>query len=176
MKKYLLSAAACLMMLFANAQWQIQDPGFRKDTVGFYEISLPDKNTAWAVCYDGWSGLLIGKPILDFTLTTDGGATWTPGKVGSDRSLRFSNISAIDGQEAWVAMHKMDYTTIPTLRYVGFGKGGGIYHTTDGGVTWEHTNPGELFDNNATPRSVYFKDKNHGIAIGDPNQGYWKFI
>ena len=174
MKKYLLSAVAIIVILTASAQWQIQHPGFTRDTVGFYEMSLPDKNTVWAVCYDGKNGLLSPNPVLAFTRTTDGGNTWIPGYVGTDKSLRFSNISAIDGQEAWVAMHKRDYSTIPTLGYVGFGKGGGIFHTTDEGVTWEHVYPGELFDNNSTPEFVYFKDKNHGIAVGDPNQGYWE--
>lgn len=174
MKKYLLTAVVSLMILTASAQWEIQNPSFTADTVGFYEMSLPDKNTVWAVCYDGKRGLLSGNPTLSFTRTTNGGITWTPGKVGSDKTLRFSNISAIDGQEAWVAMHKMDYSTISTIGYVGFGKGGGIFHTTDAGVNWEHTGPGELFDANSTPEFVYFKDKNHGIAVGDPNQGYWE--
>jgi len=174
MKKLLLAATVFFLSFTSGAQWLPQDPGFTQDTVGFYEMSLPDKNTVWAVTYDGKGGLLSGNPTLSFTRTIDGGNTWIPGKVGNDRTLRFSNISAIDGQEAWVAMHKMDYSTIPTLGYVGFGKGGGIFHTIDGGVSWEHTNPGELFDNNSTPEFVYFKDKNHGIAVGDPNQGYWE--
>jgi photosystem II stability/assembly factor-like uncharacterized protein len=174
MKRKLLTAIAFIMMLTANAQWLVQNPGFTKDSVGFYEMSLPDKNTVWAVCYDGKQGLLSGNPVLSFTRTTDGGNTWIPGYVGTDKSLRFSNISAIDTKEAWVAMHKMDYSTIPTLGYVGFGKGGGIFHTVDNGISWEHTDAGELFDNNSTPRFVYFKDKNHGIAVGDPNHDYWE--
>ncbi len=174
MKKLLFAATTFLLSLASEAQWQIQNPGFTKDTVGFYEMSLPDKNTVWAVCYDGKNGLLSPNPVLSFTRTTDGGNTWTPGYVGTDKSLRFSNITAIDGQEAWVAMHKRDYSTLPTLQYVGFGKGGGIFHTTDGGVNWEHVFPGELFDANSTPEFIYFKDKNHGIAVGDPNQGYWE--
>ena len=163
MKKNLLAAVAIFVMFTANAQWLVQNAGFTNDTLGFYEMSLPDKHTAWAVCYDGKNGLFSGRPVLDFTRTTDGGNTWIPGKVGNDKTLRFSNISAIDGQEAWVAMHKID-----------FSKGGGVFHTTDGGVSWEHTNPGELFDNNSSPEFVYFKDKNHGIAMGDPNGGYWE--
>jgi photosystem II stability/assembly factor-like uncharacterized protein len=174
MRKYVLFAVAFFLTSSGNAQWRVQNPGFTKDSVGFYEMSLPDQNTAWAVCYDGWFGLLSGRPMLNFTRTLDGGATWMPGKVGTDRTLRFSNISAIDGQEAWVAMHKMDYSTIPILGYVGFGKGGGVFHTADGGASWEHTTPGELFNSNSTPQFVYFKDKNHGIAVGDPNQGFWE--
>jgi hypothetical protein len=96
--------------------------------------------------------------------------------VGTDLTLRFSNISAIDGQEAWVAMHKVG--PVPGNYNIGAGgsfeRGGGIFHTTDGGTTWEHTNPGELFDNNSVPRFVHFKDKNHGIAVGDQNGGNWE--
>jgi len=174
MSKYLLTAVASLLIFTATGQWQVQNANLVNDTLGFYEMSLPNQNTVWAVCYDGKGGLLSGRPVLAFTRTTDGGNTWTPGQMGNDKTLRFSNISAIDEQEAWVAMHKIDYSTIPTLGFAGFGKGGGLFHTTDGGVSWEHVNPGELFDDNSTPQFVYFKDKNHGIAIGDPNQGYWE--
>ena len=173
MKKILLSAVSLFLLFTAKAQWIPQHPGFTRDTFGFYEMSLPDKNTAWAVCYDGKSpGLLSTRSILSFTRTVDGGTTWIPGKMGSDPSLRFSNISAIDGQEAWVAMHKRG--PVPSSYYGSFGKGGGVFHTIDGGVTWEHTEPGELFNDNSVPRFVHFKDKNHGVAMGDPNGGYFE--
>jgi hypothetical protein len=42
MKKKLLAAAALFLMVSAKAQWQVQNPGFTQDTVGFYEMSLPD--------------------------------------------------------------------------------------------------------------------------------------
>jgi hypothetical protein len=87
MKKLLLAATAILSIAFANAQWQTQHPGFTRDTVNFYEISLPDKNTAWAVCYDDLGGLLGARRTLSFTRTTDGGSTWIPGKMGSDKTL-----------------------------------------------------------------------------------------
>ncbi len=172
MKKYVLAAVTVLLMFTANAQWLQQNAGFTNDTLGFYEMSLPDKNTAWAVCYDGKGGLLSGRPVLDFTRTTNEGDTWIPGKVGSDRTLRFSNISAIDGQEAWVAMHKIG--PVPNNLFLSFGRGGGVFHTTDAGVNWEQSNPGELFDNNSVPRFVHFKDKNHGVAMGDPDGGYFE--
>ncbi|TDH24594.1 T9SS type A sorting domain-containing protein [Segetibacter sp. 3557_3] len=172
MKKHLLFVVAMLVLGTAGAQWQAQNAGFSNDTLGFYEMSLPDKNTAWAVCYDGKGGLLSGRPVLDFTRTLNGGQTWIPGKMGTDRTLRFSNITAINGQEAWVAMHKIG--PVPG-NYVGsFAKGGGVFHTMDGGMTWEQSNAGELFNSNSVPRFVHFKDKNHGIAVGDPNDGYWE--
>lgn len=176
MRRFLLAATAFFLSLTSQAQWLPQNPGFTQDTVSFYEISIPDKNTAWAVCYDFFGGLLGNRPTLSFTRTTDGGTTWIPGKMGKDKTLRYSNISAIDGQEAWVAMHKIGPR--PGNYNVGAGgsfeRGGGVFHTTDGGTTWEHTNPGELFDSNSVPRFVHFKDKNHGIAVGDPNGGYFE--
>lgn len=176
MKKIILGAVIMFTMFTASAQWLIQNPGFTQDTVQFYELSLPDENTCWGVCYDFNGGLLGPRPTLSFSRTINGGNTWIPGKMGSDKTLRFSNISAINGNEAWVAMHKRG--PVPGNYAVGpqgsFERGGGIYHTIDGGVTWEHTLPGELFDNNSVPRFVHFKDRNHGIAVGDPNGGYFE--
>src|SRR4051812_24500672 len=95
MRKNLFAALASLFMLTAGAQWQVQNAGFGNDVLGFYEMSIPNKNTVWAVCYDGRAGLNKGRFILDFTRTTDGGAHWIPGKMGDDHTIQFSNISAI---------------------------------------------------------------------------------
>lgn len=173
MKKILLLLQASILFITANGQWKQQDANIINDTLGFYEMSLPNARTVWAVCYDGKFGLLGGRPVNTFVRTTNGGKLWKPGTVSIDRSLRFSNISAIDGKEAYVAVHKMDYSTAPQ-GFIGFGKGGGVYHTDDEGITWNQVNPGELFNANSTPQFVHFKDKNHGIAVGDPNQGYWE--
>jgi photosystem II stability/assembly factor-like uncharacterized protein len=162
MKKLLLAVVTIFTMFTSSAQWVEQNAGFTNDTLRFYEMSIPNKNTAWAVCFDYRCGLGCGRFIQDFTRTTDGGATWIPGKVVNAPNHDFSNISAIDEKEAWVAMNKR------------FQTGGGLYHTTDGGVTWEKSNPTEIFDENSFPNFVYFKDKNHGIAMGDPNGGYFE--
>ena len=168
MKRLLLTVATGFLIHIANAQWIQQNAGFSNDTLGFYEMSLPNKNTAWASCFDIRAGVNGGRFILDFTRTTDGGATWIPGKVGTDHTLQIANISAISETEAWVAMNK---------RYL---TGGGLYHTTDGGVTWEKSNPTEIFDENSYPNFVHFRTdgngvaRNKGIAMGDPNNGYWE--
>lgn len=163
MKKKLLSAAAILLIFTANAQWLNQNAGFTNDTLGFYEMSLPDKHTAWAICYDGKLGLGSGRLVLDFTRTKNGGSTWMAGKMGNDSTLEFSNISAVSDKEAWVAMHKLNGIT-----------GGGLYQTKDGGITWKQSNPGTIFDANSFPDFVYFKNKNKGLAVGDPNNGYFE--
>ena len=159
MKKYSLSAAAILIVHAASAQWQPQNAGFTNDTLGFYEMSLPNDSTAWAICYDGKGGLSSPRLILDFTRTTNHGQTWVPGKVGTDTTLGLSNISAVSSTEAWVAMHKR------------VGNGGGLYHTTDAGVTWAQSGVGQIFDTVSFPDFVHFKDATHGVAMGDPNGG-----
>jgi photosystem II stability/assembly factor-like uncharacterized protein len=163
MKKYLLSVLSTLLILTANAQWLNQNAGFANDTLGFYEMSIVNKKTAWAICYDGKAGLFSNRLVLDFTRTKNGGDTWIAGKMGNDSSLQFSNISAISEKEAWVAMHKLNGAL-----------GGGLYHTTDGGTSWTQSNAGKIFDNNSFPNFVYFKDDKKGIAMGDPNGGYFE--
>src|SRR6476660_6261525 len=162
-KIMLLVLILCLYSMASNAQWAEQNAWFTNKTLGFYEISIVDENVVWAICYDGINGLGGPIPILDFTRTTNGGNTWVPGTVGTDTTLAFSNICAISATEAWVAMHKHDFSTC-----------GGLFHTTDGGVTWQQSNPGVVFDNGSFPNFVYFKDALNGIAGGDANGGYFE--
>jgi photosystem II stability/assembly factor-like uncharacterized protein len=162
MKKLLLLTALCCFTA-TKAQWQNQNAGFTNKTLGFYEFSIVNENVVWAICYDGIGGLFGPNPILDFTRTTNGGTTWIPGLMGNDTTLAFSNISAISDTEAWVCMHKFD-----------FSGGGGLFHTTDGGITWNQSNAGLIFNDNSFPNFVYFKDALNGIAGGDANDGYFE--
>lgn len=53
MKKYVLTALAFILIINANAQWISQNAGFTNDTLGFYEMSIVNRKTAWVSCYDG---------------------------------------------------------------------------------------------------------------------------
>ncbi|HEX8561874.1 MAG TPA: T9SS type A sorting domain-containing protein [Flavobacterium sp.] len=162
-KRVLLSTVLLLNATTGEAQWTEQNAGFTGKHLGFYEISIVNDNVVWAICYDGVNGLGSPTPILEFTRTTDGGATWIPGTMGSDPSLAFSNISAVSDTEAWVAMHKTNFST-----------GGGLFYTTDAGLTWQQSNPGTVFNDSSFPNFVYFKDPLNGIAGGDANGGYFE--
>ena len=159
----LLFMILCLYSTATHAQWANQNAGFTNRTLGFYEISIVNENVVWAICYDGINGLGSSTPILDFIRTTDAGQTWIPGTMGSDQTLAFSTICALSDTEAWVAMHKID-----------FSGGGGLFHTTDAGVTWVQSNPGVVFNDGSFPNFVYFKDQLNGIAGGDSNGGYFE--
>lgn len=164
MKKKLLTFSFSILCNISYAQWISQNAGFTNKTLGFYEFSIVNKNTVWAICYDGIGGLFGSNPILDFTRTINGGNTWLPGKMGSDTTLAFSNICALSDKEAWVAMHEFVYT----------GGGGGLFHTTDGGLNWTQSHPGTVFDSTSYPNFVHFKDPMHGIAGGDATYGYFE--
>lgn len=154
MKKSLL-----FLSLFAsfsiNAQWTSQATGFADASRGLSEIKIVDANTVWGVAYDG-SGL--GANVQEFTKTTNGGTSWTPGLIDVGNSdLRITNISPVSGDTAWVGV--FDETN-------GLG---GVYKTTDGGNTWEqqnatgYTTAGESWFN-----CVHFFDANIGLTMGDP--------
>jgi photosystem II stability/assembly factor-like uncharacterized protein len=149
----------------ANAQWSNQNAGFTNKVLGFYEFSIVNENTVWAICYDGFNGLLSTNPVLDFTRTIDGGTTWISGTMGTDTTLAFSNISAISDTEAWVAMHRFGSID---------GGGGGIFHTIDSGVTWTQSNANTIFNSASFPNFVHFKDAMNGIAGGNVNDGYFE--
>jgi photosystem II stability/assembly factor-like uncharacterized protein len=80
-------------------------------------------NTVWALAYDGTD---TTNNIQEFTRTTNGGSTWTAGVIDiGDTTLSINNICPVNATTAWLSA--IDSTT-------GLG---GVYKTTDGGVSWE---------------------------------------
>ena len=84
--------------------------------------------------------------------TTDGGATWTTGRVPGADSLQFRDVHAVDANTAY-------------LLSIGDGPQSRIYMTRDAGATWT------LQFRNADPKGFYdcfdFWDAERGIVIGD---------
>jgi PKD repeat protein len=139
-------------------EWLEQASGFSAASRGINYISIVDPNIVWATAYDGSGG---GANVQEFTKTTDGGLTWTPGNVNIQNSnLGISMIHAIDANTAWCAAY-------PT----GGGQTGGIWITTNGGATWTRQNTA-LYNNNASfTNVVHFWDGNDGFCQGDPING-----
>lgn len=157
MKKLLLS----LLMIGGAAHsqsWIEQATGFPDASRGINEIDIVDPNTVWAIAYDG-SG--AGAIVQEFTRTTDGGETWTPGLIEmNDPGLEINNLSAVSADVAFVSALDTEVGM--------FGK---VFRTTDGGMTWEDAIP-EGYVTDATLSSflnlVHFFDANTGITQGDP--------
>ncbi len=125
MKKLLLSILLVISFC-ANAQfWTEKATGFTTPSRGLYSISIVDANTVWAEAYN-YDGLFEDTTIKEFTKSTDGGNTWTPGTIdlGLDTNeLGISSITATSPTTAWVSATN------------GATQLGGIWKTLDGGVT-----------------------------------------
>lgn len=78
MKKLLLSLLMAGSAAYSQS-WVPQATGFPDQSRGILELDIVDANTVWCLAYDGAAG---GAEFLqEFTKTTDGGETWTPGFV-----------------------------------------------------------------------------------------------
>lgn len=158
MKKLLLSLSFIALSTVANAQWTSQATGFAAASRGISEVKIVDANTVWAVAYDGSGG---GANVQEFTRTTNGGTSWTPGIIDvGDNTLRITNISPVSATTAWVGVFN---------NTDGFG---GVFQTTDGGVTWAQQNP-TAYTTAAESwlNIVHFFNATTGISMGDPEGG-----
>ncbi|MFY8065356.1 MAG: WD40/YVTN/BNR-like repeat-containing protein, partial [Flavobacterium sp.] len=158
MKKLLLCFSLIALTSTINAQWTSQATGFSAASRGLSEMKIVDANTVWGIAYDG-SGL--GLDIQEFTVTTNGGASWNPGIIDvGNTALQITNISPVSGTTAWVGA------------FDGTDGLGGVFKTSDGGATWEPQNAdgfttvGESWFN-----VVHFFNANVGLTMGDPEGG-----
>ncbi len=137
-----------------------QATGFTKRYSFVNSMSVVNENVVWATAKDGKNQTLVNE----FTRTTDGGATWQSGIITNHDGLQTGSICAVDANNAWVSSY----------RYWGENPQG-IYHTSDGGATWNHQ-ASALFDQSTGgfPNSVYFWDVNNGVCMGDPSGGYYE--
>jgi photosystem II stability/assembly factor-like uncharacterized protein len=158
MKKSILSVAVFLgLALGLNAQlWLQQGAGFTTSSRGFTNIFIVDPQVVWASAYDGSGG---GAAVQDFTMTTNGGTTWTAKTISGVTGLNISMICAVSATTAWAAMWKASGSVNP-----------GIYKTTDGGTTWTRQSTA-AYTAPSFPDIVYFWDANVGVTMGDPVSG-----
>lgn len=151
MKKIFLFASAALLVGHAEAQWTMQNSGFSTNRSVYY-VSIVDATNAWCTSYISGT-----NPTQDYSVTTNGGSTWITGSVSNATGLDFSNICAVTANDAWVAM------------YDGTNGGGGIFHTSDGGASWERQDSAKFTGPVGFPNFVHMFTVNNGFCVGDPN-------
>jgi len=137
-----------------SGQWITQASKFKTPNQFPFTICAVDKNIVWAASVDAIE--TFKAPSLEYTKTIDGGKNWVSGKVSDLATLRSNCIVAVDENTAWNAMN--DVTQ---------GGDGGIFKTSNGGMTW--TKQSTAFPGKGAYISfVHFFDRNHGLTVGDP--------
>ncbi len=159
MKKILYAASLVLSFpIVSHAQWVVENSGFSTPNLGIWSIAALNANDVWATAFDT-SGT---NPVRDFTRTTNGGATWTPGQINGANNWDITSITATSNTTAWVSMGD------PA------NGGGRIYKTTNGGANWSQQNNAAFASPAGWADMVCFWDANNGVCIGDSNTGYWE--
>jgi PKD repeat protein len=148
-------------LIYTNIQnFENQAVGFTKRYSFVNSISVVDENVVWATAIDGKNQFIVNE----FSRSDNGGQTWQSGTLPNHYGLQSGCISAVNENKAWVTSY----------RYWGENPQG-IYHTSDGGATWNHQ-PTAIFDQSqgGFPNSVYFWDEYSGICMGDPSSGFFE--
>ena len=160
MKKLLLSLSLIALSSTINAQWTSQATGFNDASRGLSEIRIVDANTVWGLAYDGSTPTppaTTNPDIQEFTLTTNGGASWNPGVINlGNTDLSINNISPVSGTTAWVS------ALVPA------NGGGAVYKTSNSGVNWNIQNATAYTSALSFLDGVYFWNANVGFSYGDP--------
>jgi hypothetical protein len=144
--------------IFRSSEWIQQVSGFAASQ-GVRDLWAVDDNIAWAIGRDGTGS---DTPTTEFTMTTDGGDTWTADWVKPiDSTYGLGNICALSATVAYVAVYNQGGTQDSEC---------GAYKTNDGGSTWTQLGNYPIsFANN-----VIFWDENDGVVLGDTLDGYFE--
>lgn len=138
--------------------WIEQASAFSTANRGINYISIVDQDIVWATAYDGSGG---GANVQQFTKTTNGGNTWTPGNINiGNANLGISMVHGISATTAWVVAY-------PTAG----GQIGGIWKTTNGGTTWTQQTTAAFTNAASFANVVHFWNANEGFCQGDPVNG-----
>jgi len=163
MKKILLFAAI-LVAFSTQAQdfWTEYATSQPAASTGMRSISIVNDNVAWLSNTCGTTGCAT---IRRYSLTLDGGLTWTSNAIdlgAAAANLEIANICGVSATTAYASVFPKAAGTV-----------GGIWVTTNAGATW--TRQATASFNGADGASfadlVHFYNVNEGVAFGDPSDG-----
>jgi photosystem II stability/assembly factor-like uncharacterized protein len=123
-------------------------------------ISPVSHDTVWAGIIGINSSAWIN--IKTYGRTTDAGFTWSKDTVTDSLDRGIVDFFALNGSVAWAVMG--DFNGINPLA---------LFTTADGGNTWT-SRLDSAFALGFFLNSIYFFSADSGIALGDPNGGYFE--
>jgi Secretion system C-terminal sorting domain len=165
MKKLLLSILSFTAVFhIANAQWVKQDTAFTGGPIPASQLNANkifavDANVVWAISERSTAAgaRLFSK---QFSKTVDGGITWTHGAIAAltDTTFKIACFEATSASNAYALFYGSNPTSL-----------GGLFRTTDGGLTWTLCNIAWAGVATSFPNVVHFFDANNGVVQGDPS-------
>jgi|GEM_PF-2152267 len=166
MKKVLL-LSVLLLALTSHAQdfWTEYATGQPAASTGVRSISIVNENVTWL---SNSCGSANCATIRRYSLTLDGGLTWTTNSVdlgAATPNLEIANICGVSATTAYAAVFPKATGAV-----------GGIWKTTNAGATWTRQNSATFNgpDGASFADAVHFWDENVGVAVGDPSDGGWE--
>lgn len=142
----------------SNDRWNGQNCNIKIPMQGVYRIHAVNENVAW-VAREKVINQIVQYP--HYAKTIDGGTTWQSDSLIMYPGYSVSQIFALDGSNAWMAIFKV-------------GAGGKIVKTNNGGMSWTEQSSAQYTSPYGFPNIVHFWNQNEGISIGDPNGGYFE--
>jgi photosystem II stability/assembly factor-like uncharacterized protein len=164
MKKLLLfSFILCGFMSKAQQIfWEEKSTGYLSTSTSTPQISYASPEVIWTY---GAAGDGSGDFYQVWSRSTDGGETWVSGNIDvGSADLAIGDIQAVDANTAYVAVFAN-----------AAGIFGGIWRTTDGGLTWQkQASASYNSGTDSFANWVHFWDANLGLTMGDPAGGYFE--
>lgn len=153
MNNHFFTRLLCCLLFLGNAislfaQWTPQGVGLLPFNYEIWGLSVVNEQVVWGIAFDepGTSQSVPLTHIPRVVRTTDGGKTWKVQEVEEAKGRISLSIQAFDSLTAWITTD--DY-----------GKGAGLFKTTDGGITWI-----QKLNGAAGAGWLHFYDTQSGIA------------
>ncbi len=143
------------------SEWIPQASAFASPFRYINYIHAVDSLVVWATALD--NNPVVNTTINEFTKTSDGGNTWTPGQVLGGTAYGLGNICGLNKDTAFVTVYSstnQDNTC-------------GVYKTSNGGTTWTQL-PGALQGSASFADNVWFWNANVGMCHGDTKDNYFE--
>ena len=121
-----------------------------------HAVDFIDTQTGWAVGVKYIGDEYTDDPAHRAVIyhTSDGGQSWVEQPYGAEElEVSLTSVDFIDAAHGWVA-------GFPTNSSV---TGGFVFHTEDGGATWERQEPGGIFE---PLWNIHFLDQDRGYVVG----------
>ena len=144
----------------AQQFWTETHPFLENPSYFVKNISIVSENVVWVLGSDSD----VANSVQKWSRSLDGGTTWNNGNIELGNLARIANtIHAVSATTAYVSCYP--FTT--DVR-------GGVWVTTDAGITWTQQQPEMFSDTYSFPEFIHFWDSNNGVVVGDPIGNYFE--